>query len=306
MVQADTGRILWTGESHEGQTGNTGDPAAAEASMIFDERGIYVLTRSGASGFTGDGRRLWTIRLENAASLPAFSDEGILYLGAKEWTLHAYRLEERVKARKQPFYGPAPEGLYGTGNPPPSPWADFPYRFENAQIKARLERARSAINTGTLGDMEMAYTADLMELAGAASAPVISPGDPLVQIDHRVQALRLLGLFGSRETIPFLVKVFKGDMEPPVKAAAVEAIGRIGVDPDDIALPAFAGFLSSSVRTKDERILSALVTATASLCRFSGPPLSERGVKLLVILSDPPWSRSIQTQARKELKSLVR
>jgi outer membrane protein assembly factor BamB len=305
LIQSETGKILWSGESHtRGQTARNDDPAAAEAAMIFDERGIYALTRSGASGFARDGRRLWNIRLDNATSLPVFGDDGNLYSGAKDWTLYAYRLEERFKARKQSLYGPAPEGLYGTGNPPPPPWAAFPYRFETGEIETRLEKVGKAISAGTLGDMELAYTADLMELAGAASVPVVSPTHPAVHSDYRIRALRFLGLFGNRETIPFLARVFKNDTEPLVKAAAAEAIGRIGIDPEGIAMSAFADSLFSPGQIKDERILKAVAAATGSLCRFSGPPLSERGVKILTILSAPERPRLVRAQARQELQSL--
>jgi outer membrane protein assembly factor BamB len=306
MLRAETGEILWAGESHtRGQAGGSEDPAAAEAAMIFDERGIYALTRSGASGFTTDGRRLWNIRLDNATSLPVFGDDGNLYSGAKDWTLYAYQLEERVKTGKRSLYGPAPDGLYGTGNPPPSPWATFPYRFEIAEMEGRLKNIRNAVNTGTLGDMEMAYTADLMELAGAASIPMVSPTHPLVHADYRIRALGLLALFGSRETIPFLVKVFNNDAEPLVKAAAAEAIGRIGIDPDGLAMGTFVNSILASGRTRDERTLKAVAIAAGSLCRFSGPPLSEIGVRILTLLSAPEQARRVRSQARQELHSLI-
>ncbi|MDR0998097.1 MAG: HEAT repeat domain-containing protein, partial [Treponema sp.] len=206
---------------------------------------------------------------------------------------------------KQILYGPAPEGLYGTGSPPPSPWAAFPYRFETGQMETRLKNIGNAINTGTLGDMEMAYTADLMELAGAASVPVVSPVHPLVHFDYRIRALRLLALFGSRETIPFLVKVFKGDTEPLVRAAAAEAIGRVGVDPEGIAMSAFFNSLFAPGQIRDEQVLKAVAVAAGSLCRFSGPPLSETGVRILTILGSPERPRAVQSQARQELRSLI-
>jgi outer membrane protein assembly factor BamB len=305
MLRAGTGRILWTGESHaRGQAGEKDDPAAAEAAMIFEDRGIDALTRSGASGFTRDGRRLWNIRLDHATSLPVFGDDGNLYSGAKDWTLYAYRLEEGT--RKRSLYGPGPEGLYGTGNPPPSPWAAFPYRFGITEMETRLERIRIAVNTGTLGDMEMAYTADLMELAGAASLSPVSPARSPVHPDYRIRALRLLALFGSRETIPFLVRIFNRDAETLVKAAAAEAIGRIGADPGGTALAAFASFLFVPGRNRDEQTLTAIAAATGSLCRFSGPPLSETGVRILTILSGPEQPRRVRARAREELDSLVR
>ncbi|MDR0450435.1 MAG: PQQ-binding-like beta-propeller repeat protein [Treponema sp.] len=306
LLRSETGKVLWEGESHAGGQAPDRDPAAEEAAMIFDERGIYALTRSGASGFTMDGRRLWNIRLDNATSLPVFGDDGKLYSGAKDWTVYAYRLEERARARKQSLYGPAPEGLYGTGNPPPSPWAAYPYRFESAAIETRLERLESAVSAGSLGDMELAYTADLMELAGAASVPAASPAHPPVYTNYRIRALRFLGLFGNRETIPFLVRVFNGDADPLVKAAAAEALGRIGTDPEGIALSAFANSLFAPGQIRDEQALTAVAAAVGSLCRFSGPPLSETGIRLLTVLGAPEQPQLVRARARQELRSLSR
>jgi outer membrane protein assembly factor BamB len=304
LLRSRTGEILWTGDSHHlAQTG--GAPAeSGESAMIFDERGIYALTRTGASGFTPDGRRLWYIRLDNSTSLPVFADDGILYSGGKDWTLYAYRLEDRIKTGERSLYGPAPEGVYGTGNPPPSPWASLPFRFETAEMELRLEGIRNAMGSGTLGDMEMAYTAYLMELAGAAIGPSVSPTHPPVQLDYRIRALRLLALIGSRETIPFLVTIFNRDKEPLVKAAAAEVIGSIGIDPEGIALSVFANSLFGPGQIKDEQILRAIAKATGSLCRFSGPPLSQTGVKILTVLSSPERPPVVKNQARRELRSL--
>jgi outer membrane protein assembly factor BamB len=304
LLRSGTGEILWIGESHLlGQAGGA-TAEAGENAMIFDQRGIYALTRSGASGFTLDGRRLWYIRLDNSTSLPVFADDGILYSGGKDWTLYAYRLEERVKTRERSLYGPAPEGVYGTGNPPPSPWAAMPYRFETAEMELRLGSIGNAVNSGTLGDMEMAYTAYLMELAGAAIGPSVSPTHPPVQLDYRIRALRLLALIGSRETIPFLATIFNHDKEPLVKAAAAAVIGSIGIDPEGIALSVFANSLFGPGQIKDEQILMAITRAAGSLCRFSGPPLSETGVKILTALSSPERPPAVRNQARQELRSL--
>ncbi|MDR2159633.1 MAG: PQQ-like beta-propeller repeat protein, partial [Treponema sp.] len=56
LLSGEDGSFLWTGKSHIGGAG-------AETAMICDERGVYVLSRSGAAGFTAGGRRLWFIRL---------------------------------------------------------------------------------------------------------------------------------------------------------------------------------------------------------------------------------------------------
>ncbi|MDR0878113.1 MAG: PQQ-like beta-propeller repeat protein, partial [Treponema sp.] len=108
-ISGKDGSFLWTADSH--LKGNAG---TNDVSMLYDDRGIYVLSKSGATGFTEDGRRLWVIHLDGAAAIPAFGDDGILYSGGTDWILYAYKLEERLRLQKQSLYGPVPDGTYGT------------------------------------------------------------------------------------------------------------------------------------------------------------------------------------------------
>jgi outer membrane protein assembly factor BamB len=289
-------KVLWTGESHI----RSGDVSSG-TEMLYDERGIYVLTREGATGFTPDGRRLWTLRIRGAASVPAFSGEGTLYSGGSDWILYAYRLEERVLRERNSLYGPLPEGSYGLGDPPPSPWAGYDYNYGETVLAEKFAEITESIHAGTVGNNEAAYTAYLMEAAGSSLSLSASPVRPLVHVQHRAEAARLLGYIGSRETIVFLSGLFAKDPDPAVKAAAAEAIGRIGVDPDGVALMAFA---RAAVQTGEEQVLTATAAAIGSLCRFSGPPLSENGIRLLSVLANDIMPGRTRARARQELDIL--
>jgi outer membrane protein assembly factor BamB len=293
FMSVNNGKILWTGESHI----RSGDSAGLK--MLYDERGIYILTQEGATGFTPDGRRLWTLRIRGAAAVPAFSGEGTLYSGGSDWILYAYKLEERVLRERNSLYGPLPEGAYGP--PPPSPWAGYDYNYREAMLKEKFAEITKNIHEGNVGNNEEAYTAYLMEAAGSSMGPAVSPARPLVHVPYRAEAARLLGYIGSRETITFLSGLFDKDPDPTVKTAAAEAIGRIGVDPDGIALRAFA---QAAVHTKEEQVLTTVAAAIGSLCRFSGPPLSETGIRLLNVLGSDGMPGRTRTQVRRELDGL--
>jgi outer membrane protein assembly factor BamB len=304
LLSGSDGRILWAGESHLG-AGRKTDTAGEEVVMIFDERGIYVLSRSGASGFTEDGRRLWILELEGTTAVPAFSDEGLLFAGGEDWILYAYQAEQRSRSLPKSLYGPSPEGSYGLGDPPLSSWADYALRRGDGNIDAQLEGIRRDIIAGRLGENEADYTAYLMELSGSfIRTPGASIVRPPVHIFHRIEGIRLLGYIGSRDTIPFLSTLFYYEQEPLVKTAAAEAIGRIGVDPDGTALKMFSALLKPDTPGEDERILMAMAAATGALCRFSGPPLSNAGVKILTTLTDSGYPPKVRNQARKEINSL--
>jgi outer membrane protein assembly factor BamB len=301
LVSGDDRKVLWTGESHIRIQTKSGEAADAEAAMLFDDRGIYVLSKSGVTGFTEDGRRLWFTMLENTAALPVFGDDGILYSGGRDWILYAYQLEERVKQEKHTLYGPEPAGNYGMGAPPPSSWAGFHYRFDEHELRKQFNHIEAGIKSGEIGENEAEWIAYLMEAAWGGydkSAPGLAP------MLHRIKALELLGQIGSRETIPYLIDVFSKDNEPAICTAAAAAIGAIGTDPDGMALQAFMVAISPAALSRNEQVLIAVAAATGALCRFSGPPLSDTGVKILTLISASTQPKTAQQQAQRELASL--
>jgi outer membrane protein assembly factor BamB len=290
------GRQIWSGGSHIRTT-----DTASEAALIYDERGIYVLTGTGATGYGADGKQLWTIRVQGMAGLPAFGDEGLLYSGGSDWVLYAYRLEDTVKSQKRSLYGPAAPGSYSDGVPRPPRIA----RYDSGELSAQMELIAAAIRKGRVGEDEPGYTAYLMDIAGSVAAAPMPQSilHPLVQVNYRVEAARLLAYIGSRETVPFLTGLFRSDPDPLVKAAAAEAIGSIGVDPDGIALAAFTAQVFPLIPGRDARVMAAIAAATGALCRFSGPPLSQDGTRLLSAIASlgPSYAQAV---ARRELQSL--
>ena len=309
LISPEDRKVLWTASTHirAGEIADLtgpGKPDSGDLDLFYDERGIYVLTKNGASAFAADGRRLWITRLKGAAAIPSFGDDGVLYSGGADWILYAYRLEDRVKAHQRVLYGEAPEGSYGTGNPGPSSWADYYYRFDEKELETRLTEIRKAIRDGAVGGKEQEYAAWLMETAGSFLANPRTGNHPPVQARYRAEATRLLAYIGSRETIPFLADLFSRDTEIQVKASAAEAIGKIGVDPEGLALKAFEDAVSPLSPLRDETVLTAIAAASGALCRFSGPPLSDAGIRILTILSAADKPPQTRRQAEKEIKSL--
>jgi len=289
LVSIDQGRILWTGNSHIGETGGGG--AETQAELIFDERGIYVLSRSGATCFSHDGRRLWYTFLQNTAAIPAFGDDGVLYSGGRDWILYAYKMEDRILRQRDSLYGSEPEGSYGMGRPQSAFIPDVPL-FEN-EIRSKLEQITRAVNTGRVESNEPLWTTFLLTLSASQGSIV-----------NKITAINLLGRIGSRETIPWLINIFNRESEPSVRAAAINAIGSIGVDPDGIAIQTFLNSIIYGGSLRDEQIMLAIASATGALCRFSGPPLSETGIRILNMLSAGNQPPAVRRQAAREITSL--
>jgi outer membrane protein assembly factor BamB len=290
FVSMSEKKILWYNDSHIREFIKNGGKLDTEVEMLFDERGIYILNKNGASGFSHDGRRLWFTILQNAAAVPAFGDDGVLYSGGKDWILYTYKIEDRILPAKISLYGPLPEGVYGTGSPQPAYITNIQY-FE-PEIKVKLEQIGAAINAGKVGANELEWITFLMTIIETSS-----------NIQYRVFALNMLGKIGSQETISWLTNIFNKDADPTVKAAAAFAIGEIGVDPDGIAINSFHNSIVHSGGFKDEQVMAAIASSTGALCRFSGPPLSEMGVKILTFLSGD-FQPIVRQQAQKELASL--
>jgi outer membrane protein assembly factor BamB len=307
LLAGATGRILWQGNSHETAEGNSaGSLDPRQAAMRFDERGIFVMSVRGAAGFAGNGRRRWLLRFQEAAAIPTFSDEGLLYVCGTDRRLRTYKVDAQPRNIPRSIYGPDPEGTYGLGNPPPSPWANNAYRFDDSHIKAMYERIDQAARDGRIGEEETAFTAYLMEMSGGIlNSANYSPVRPPIHVPQRVEFIRLLARIGSRETIPFLANLFYRDPEPSIKAACCDAIGRIGVDPKGDALRSFSTLFAPDGANRDPAILTAAISAIAAVCRFSGPPLAIEGIRTLALFGRHPDPR-VKQKAQSELNALCR
>jgi outer membrane protein assembly factor BamB len=291
LISKNEKQIIWLGDSHIREMIKTGGKPEMEAEMLFDERGIYVLSKNGATGFTFDGKRLWFTNLQNAAAMPAFGNDGVLYSGGKDWILYSYKIEDRILPGKDTLYGPIPEGSYEMGHPLIPDKNDIP--FNEDEKKIQIEQITQGINSGRVGINEHEWTSLLL---------TISAGQDHITL--RIAAIKLLGKIGSQETIPWLINIFRNENDPLIRSEAVKAIGSIGVDPQGIAIQTFLQSLIYDGSAKNDQILTSIAQATGALCRFSGPPLSETGIKILNMLCTADQPPPARRQARKELASL--
>ncbi|MDR2499487.1 MAG: HEAT repeat domain-containing protein [Treponema sp.] len=292
--------IRWSAES--GVTTGAGEALG----MLFNEWGIYVFSKNAAAGFYEDGRRLWILEIRGAGALPALSDDGILYFGGIDWVLDAYRLEDRPLDRPRSPFGPGPEGSYRIGAENLASLPDYTFFFSEGAIKDQLALISQGVLAGQVGEREGPWAAYLLEVAeNLKNDPnKTSPARSAAPLHRRKEALHLLGRLGSQELIPRLTAIYSQDPEPVIKAAAAEAIGRIGIDPQGIAIRAFTAH-AALPSGQDEQVLRNTAAAAGSLCRFTGPPVTELGVPLLSSLASKNRPSLVQNQALAELASLL-
>ncbi|MCL2765115.1 MAG: PQQ-binding-like beta-propeller repeat protein [Treponema sp.] len=305
------GETVWTRNTHEAaEERGPGNLTQTQAKMMFDERGIYAITIRGISAYTQEGRRRFVHRLQTVSSgVPSLSDEGLLYACGTDNILRVYNIDAKLRTIVQNrFYGPEPEGDYGMGSPPPSPWTGQSSRYHDVEQDRVYEEIAAAIRSGRIGQNEPVYVAYMMEMIGFfIGSPQTSQVRPLVNPMQRVRLINLLALVGSRETIPFLWNIFDRDPEPAIRRACADAIGIIGVDPTGRSFHSYNFLLSPNNPNIDPQLVLAATSSIARLCRFSGPPLAPEGIRVLRYFSNlPSVPNRVKEQIRNELDGLFR
>ncbi len=305
---SSAGRVLWTGYSHEAAAEKgSGNLVAKDASMVFDERGVYLLSPRGCTAFSAEGRRRWISHINETMMVPGLSDEGFLYTCGKDLVFRMYKIDNQGRSLPRSMFGPAPEGRYGLDDPPPSRWASDDFRYNEDSITEMINIIDQATRSGNVGELEPEYVGYIVEMTlKSLDVPNYSPVRPPVHVPQRVRLIQLLARMGSRETVSFLTKLFYRDREPSIKAACLEAIGHIGVDPEGKAYGTFSFLLSPQNANQDPMTLMAAASSVAALCRFSGPPLSEAGIRLLYTFSHMDYPPVVKRQVQAELDGLRR
>jgi outer membrane protein assembly factor BamB len=305
------GGNVWTKNTHEAvEEKGAGSLSIGQASVMWDERGVYALSIRGVSAFTQEGRRRFVHRLSAESSgVPSLSDEGILYVCGKDNILRVYKID--AKPRTIPhtrFYGPEPEGTYGMGSPPASPWEGDASRYSDINQDRVYEEIKAVIRSGQIGEKEPVYVAYMMEMIGFfIGNPQTSPVRPLVKPPQRVRLIELLAQVGSRETIPFLWNIFDKDPEPVVMRACADAIGVIGVDPTGRSFYSYNYALTPRNPNIDPQLVLAASSSIARLCRFSGPPLAPEGIRVMRYFSNlPTLPNNVKAQIQNEIEGLFK
>ncbi|MCL2196428.1 MAG: hypothetical protein FWB77_02305 [Treponema sp.] len=305
------GNTLWTRDSHEAAAEKgSGNIAIGQAEMVFDERGVYTVTLRGVSAFTAEGRRRFVHKLSvECSGVPAISDEGLLYACGKDNILRVYKIDAKPRTViAHRFYGPEPEGNYGMGKPPPSPWTGQNNRYHDVEQDRVYEEISAVIRSGQIGKNEPVYVAYMMEMIGFfIGSPQVSAVRPSVKPAQRIRLISLLAHVGSRETIPFLWNIFDKDPEPAVRRACADAIGIIGVDPTGRSFYSYHYLLTPNNPNIDPQLVLAATSSIARLCRFSGPPLAPEGINVLqYFLNLHSLPNVVKAQIRSELDGLFK
>lgn len=313
--------------------------AGPALSFASDGKSLYVLTKAGkVSGIASTGSLLWSAEagvrdgrlslypdrlvatgtgravsvslwgnilkeaaFTNATGPCVLSPSGLLYSPGADWVLGAYRFEKVLGPRIEPLapaYGDDPAAVRMVLDLDPSA-GDSRHRIDI------LERFEAELGSGSLGSDEGRAGA----LASGMALGLFEGSWPQQQaVLHsdpwsRAMAVRLLGLLGSPERVPLILRVFREDADPSVRSAACRALAAIGRDPTGEAGAAFYA-AASGVKRLDAETAVALISAIESLVLSSSSPPVD-AVRALLALSAAPNAPDVRNAAAKALGRLA-
>jgi len=279
---------------------------AGDASLVFDGRGIFALSKTAAVSVdpaTGKIRARRDFGDGGAGrpeTPPGLGEDGRLYTGGGNWLLYAWG------GLETPAPAAAPSGPHGYGMAALGSLLteDIRHTLRGLPAAAWLETIAGALAAGNVGGRERLYKAALY--AFAASGTALSPEGlfaELPTLPERLRALRLLGRLGSRETTLFLANLWLAEGEDAVKAEMARAAGRIGADPERAALAVFTREFRLAGPLHDG-LFTAIAGALGGICRFSGPEYARAAVPLLAALAGSRLTKKAAETARAELQTL--
>ena len=312
-------------------------PAACFAS---DGEGLYALSRSGkVSGIASTGSLLWSAEtgvrdgrlslypdrlvatgtgravsvslwgsilkeaaFTNATGPCVLSPSGLLYSPGADWVLGAYRFEKALGPRIEPAapaYGDDPAALRLVLDLDPAA-GDARHRVDLlARFEAELASGSLGSDEGRAGALAGGMALGLFEGSWPQSQARLH-SDPW----SRAMAVRLLGLMGSPERLSLVLRVFREDADPAVRAAACLAMAAIGRDPAGEAGAAFYAE-ASGVKRLDAETAVALISAIEALVLSSSASPPVDAVRALLALSAAPNAPDVRNAAAKALGRLA-
>lgn len=280
--------------------GLASDPAKL---LAFEER-LILLSDSIVRSYGMDGSFYRELKLKSSAGFPVISESGTVFTGGKDWILYAYKFELPQKAMALPKANALSLAIIEEAAKEEAFWSLEPYSNDSAQKK--LANIEKLLKSGTIEDDLASAKAYCAAIAlgkmhaplgmGAAKIEALPSG-----VLARTKACELLGMMGCPDAVPFLADVFLYDKEAVVKIAAADAISMIGLDPEGMALGAFA---FSTEKSLDDRTAISIINAILALYRANGSLDDFSGIMAILRIAGGNYSAAVKSRAEKALLQL--
>ncbi len=335
------GTVLWTKEIDTEQEPAGYKPIAAAGRiflplqggevLVFDLQGRYLETKTVQTGEGGairctadDSGTLYCVTEATGIGAtspqksvgplfgePVLTPEGRLYVGGGDWILYAFQTDAEVRVEPSPeiTHKPLTEAHLDTAFR-----SNMDYQFLKNLARSLdrngkeqfIDEAAERAESHTLGSSEPYVIGLLTLLAGeGVLTPYFSNKQSQKQIPAlRIEALRLLGKIGSKNTAFFLSTLLRYEYDEHVSAAAIRAAGALRVDPAGTLLDTIQNQIQkdSSEGCTDSLALAAIDTVN-NIVHYRGFADSACH-KLLFQIVKSNYSRSIREEALESMRSL--
>lgn len=266
---------------------------------LFADRLVAVgQGRAVSLSLAGDTFRELTI--PGASGAPAISPAGLAFSSGSDWVLAAYRFERPLGPRRLPLIAP----YAALADSADEILAYDPFASDPDEQLTRLADIEKSLRSGTIGKDERAAAEFCAAVVTRTLERDLSQeqrrfgGNPLA----RERACYLLGSLGSPGYREPLFRAIESDVDPAVRAAACEALGLFGVDPDGASM---AAFMNAAARPVDERSALAIIASIEGLTLRSGRGLREGGLRALVDFAASPYTRAVRDRAEAALARIA-
>ncbi len=267
--------------------------------IISDYGQIILSTPEGAAGYTEQGAALWQFQIPRLFSNAALSSEGILVAGASDWTVAAWRVEDRIKsAKKNPHSAENYSILGGTS-------VEYGTVFmSNPQLTARFfERLKNLLDEGRLGPEEVQSGRRCVEILSGNSG-TLQYG---ISFDsgEKARAASLLGQIGSLEFLDALYQAARSESDPTVTIGVLSALTAIALDSDGQLLDTVEMIIRRS-GFRDQFLLAACCDALYAVARYNSGERARAASTLLLGLAAQAYPSAIKEYAMRKLHDLLR
>jgi outer membrane protein assembly factor BamB len=299
--------------------------------LIFDSEGRYRETKTVQTGEGGairctadDSGTLYCVTeaTEIGASTPqksvgprfgepVLTPEGRLYVGGADWVLYAFQTDAEVRVEPSPeiTYKQLTEEQLDTAL-----GSNMDYQFLKNLARSLdrngkeqfIDEVTERAESHTLGSSEPYVLGLLTLLAGeGVLTPYFSNKQSQKQIPAlRIDAIRLLGKIGTKNTAVFLNTLLRYEYDEHVSAAAIRAAGALRVDPAGTLFDTIQKQIQKdSLAGRTDRLASAVIETVDSIVQYrgyAGPACH----KLLFHIVKSNYSRDIREKALESMRAL--
>lgn len=266
--------------------------------FISSER-IIAYNKKRAQSFSLKGELFREINVTNSTTrlVPGYS--GVIFSGGADWILYAYQFENL----KYNFSNTCSENKQIPVSVIVSSelvWLSLGYSDES--FLPYLERASFALQK-----LEPLSKTDYGMLLGAAAlAPTENLPDPEknLSVPLRSQACILLGKNGDPSAIPWLLEIALKETDETLVAAALNAIGAIGLDPYNIVLKKLS---QQFPLLQSSQTAFALIYCVMSIATSQGMTSALLdAATILVKLQDSRFPEQVRKKALEAQRILIR